>query len=247
MIRKIKNKSHRQTLTIGAISLAVGLSIWCWEEVLEDRLIPKRWGAIEAGAIYRSGRLSGTLVEKTLKKYQIKTIVSLTGETPAEQTQKTAAKKLGIEVKRFPLRGNGTGDFVHYAEAIMAMVKARNQGKPVLVHCASGAQRTGGVTACYRLLIENQTPEFVYKEMQRYDWKPHRNPVLVDYINQNLPAIAAYLKNKGIIEKIQDPLPKLPFLTSTLRHLVNTAGRRAFVAQCPFSAKHAAPSGHLAI
>lgn len=210
MVRTTTKKTYRQVLTVTVISLVIGLSIWCWEEVLEDRLIPKRWGAVETGAIYRSGRLSPALVEKTLKKYQIKIIISLSGEHPDEQAQKIAAKKLGIEIKRFPLRGNGTGNVVHYAEAVAAMVKARNERKPVLVHCASGAQRTGGVTACYRLLIEHQTPEFVYKEMRRYDWKPHRNPALVDYINQNLSTIAAYLKNKGIIEKIPDPLPRLP-------------------------------------
>lgn len=36
-------------------------------------------------------------------------------------------------------------------------------------------------------------------------------------------------------------------LTSTLGHPVNTAGRRAFAAQRPSSAKHAASADHLAI
>jgi len=39
----------------------------------------------------------------------------------------------------------------------------------------------------------------------------------------------------------------MPFPTSTLGHPVNTAGRRAFVAQRPFSTKCVAPPDHLAI
>lgn len=208
-----KKKLIGQIRAVSVVSLIIGMSIWCWEDVLEDRLIPKRFGAVEAGAIYRSGRLSSALVKKTLEKHQIKVIVGLTGENPNnpdEQAQLAAAKKLGIEIKRFPLRGNGTGDVNCYVGALEVIVNARKEGKPVLVYCTAGTQRTGGVTACYRLLVENRTPEFVYKEMKRYGWKPHKNPALVDYINENLPAIAVYLKAKGILEKVPDPLPRLP-------------------------------------
>ena len=54
-----KPKPASRTLWIIGLAVAIiGGSIWVWEDVLEDRLIPKRWGVVEAGAIYRSGQLS---------------------------------------------------------------------------------------------------------------------------------------------------------------------------------------------
>ena len=55
----------RLLLTIGVIVAVIGGGIWVWEEVLEDRLIPKRFGVVVPGSIYRSGQLSPTLILTT--------------------------------------------------------------------------------------------------------------------------------------------------------------------------------------
>jgi hypothetical protein len=161
---------------------------WFWEDVAKDRLIPKRWATVEEGRIYRSGQLSGALVRKMLVRH---------------------GEELGIELLRLPLSGDGTGDVHRYAEAVAAIVEAKRQARPVLVHCAAGAQRTGGVIACYRLLVEGRPPAYVLKEMGRCGWKP-KDTALPAYLNQNLGTIAALLCDKGIIEAVPDPLPVLP-------------------------------------
>lgn len=209
--RKIKG----QIITACLITLILGLSIWGWEDILEDRLIPKRWGTIENGRLYRSGRLSSYLAEKTLNKYRIKVIVDLAGEEPGNQdeiAQKQAAQNLGIIVKRYPLRGNGTGDVSSYINALQAMIEVQRAGHAALIHCVSGTQRTGGVTACYRLLIENRSPDIAYAELKKYGWKLHKNPDLIEYVNRNLPVIAQALKQKGYIDTIPDPVPQLPVM-----------------------------------
>jgi protein tyrosine phosphatase (PTP) superfamily phosphohydrolase (DUF442 family) len=185
---------------------------WFWEDVAKDRLIPKRWATVEEGRIYRSGQLSAALVRKMLVRHGIKVIVSLTGEIPHDpdqEAEKKAAEELGIELLRLPLSGDGTGDVHRYAEAVAAIVEAKRQARPVLVHCAAGAQRTGGVIACYRLLVEGRPPAYVLKEMGRCGWKP-KDTALPAYLNQNLGTIAALLCDKGIIEAVPDPLPVLP-------------------------------------
>lgn len=206
------NASRRKIIQIILIVAVIAGGIWLWEEVLEDRVIPKRWGSVVEGEIYRSGQLSAALVERTLKKHRIAVIVTLCWESPDNQDEAAeirAADKLGIEYLRFPLSGNGTGDINHYARAVAAVVEAQRAGQPVLVHCAAGAQRTGGVTAYYRLLIEKAPREDVLRELRHYGWRPERNAALVPFINENMGQLAVMLRDMGVIDEIPDPLPHL--------------------------------------
>lgn len=41
-----------------------GAGIWLWDKVIQDRIIPKRWGVVEEGKIYRSGQFSTSFVKK---------------------------------------------------------------------------------------------------------------------------------------------------------------------------------------
>jgi protein tyrosine/serine phosphatase len=190
----------------------LGGAVWLWEGVAKDRLIPKRWAAVAGHNIYRSGQLSASLVKKTLANHGIKVIVALTADNPQDKDQEAeekAAAELGIELLRFPLSGDGTGDIDQYAGAIAAVVEAERQGKPVLVHCAAGAQRTGGTIAFYRLLVDRKPPADVVQELKRHGWNPKYNPKLLPYINENLGRLATILHDKGILDKIPDPLPVL--------------------------------------
>ncbi|HUT30108.1 MAG TPA: dual specificity protein phosphatase family protein [Sedimentisphaerales bacterium] len=209
-----KGMSSKQRFVRVAVLIAVlsGGGIAIWKGLLEDRIIPKKWGVIEEGKIYRSGQLSATLVKRVLRKHNIGVIVDLGAESQNNKDQAAeikAAAELGIRIERFPLSGNGTGDIERYAQAIAALVEARRVGKPVLVHCAAGAQRTGGVTACYRLLVERRDAEFAYRELRRYGWRPKKNAALLRYVNENMAQLASLLKEMGVIEEIPDPLPQL--------------------------------------
>jgi protein tyrosine phosphatase len=110
---------------------------------------------------------------------------------------------------RFPLGGKGTGDVNEYARAIAAIADAQKNHLPVLVHCATGAQRTGGIIAAYRLLVQQKDPAFVVSEMKRYDWNAKDNPALLPYLNSNMAEMAKLLKEAGVINEIPSPLPQL--------------------------------------
>jgi protein tyrosine phosphatase (PTP) superfamily phosphohydrolase (DUF442 family) len=208
-IRPEKQPNHILRAII--IVAVIGLGVWIWDAT-KYRIFPKRFGVVEQGMIYRSGQLHPALVEKTLRKYGIKTVISLTGDSPDDPDQAAeneAVAKLDIEFHRFPLSGDGTGDVEQYIEAIAAMVAAKQAGKPMLVHCAAGAQRTGGTIAFYRLLVEQQDPEMVYREMRRYDWKDKPDAPLLPYVNEHMETVANGLVERGIIETVPNPLPKL--------------------------------------
>lgn len=207
---KTTQKQGIQRIVLAVV--IIGGGIWLWHDVIQDRVIPKRWGCVEQGAIYRSGKLSAALIERTLKKNDIQVIVSLTGEKPGDPdhvAEIRAAEKLDIELLRFGLGGDGTGDIENYAQAIATIVKAKKEGKAVQVHCAAGTQRTGGVIACYRLLVKGDPKDDVLREMRSYDWDPQDNPKLVPYVNENMHTLATRLVELGVLESVPDPLPLL--------------------------------------
>jgi protein tyrosine phosphatase (PTP) superfamily phosphohydrolase (DUF442 family) len=203
---------HKQLRIIAAVLLCLIGGFGLWEGLLKDDFIPKRFGVVEDGKIYRSGQLSRWLVERTLLKYNIKVIVNLTGDstnTADKDEEKEAAEKLGIERYYFFLGGDGTGDVNDYAKAIAAICQSKEKGKPVLVHCAAGTQRAGGIIAAYRLLIEQKDVPYVVNEMMSYDWSPEKNPYLLPYLNGNMEKLAFLLNQMGVIDKIPNPVPQI--------------------------------------
>jgi protein tyrosine/serine phosphatase len=208
------NRHKARWLLIGVIAVAAAGGVLGSKAVLERHFIAKRFGVVEQGRIYRSGQIAAPLIKKILLTNNIRVIVDLTGEDAVDsdqQGEKKAAAQLGVEIKRYPLRGNGTGDVNNYARAIIAIADAEKNKLPVLVHCAAGAQRTGGVIAAYRLLVQKKDPVFTFNEMKRYGWSPKDNPALLPYLNENMAAIAMMLKQAGVIEGFSEPLPMLPY------------------------------------
>jgi protein tyrosine/serine phosphatase len=177
---------------------------------VRDYFIPKRFDVVEPGRVYRSGQISANLVRGVLEKHGIRAVVDLTFDNPDDanhQAELAAIAELGIERRLCPLNSDGTGDVRVYAEAVAAIVAAERAGKPVLVHCAAGAQRTGGVIAVYRLLVQGRSVESAIAEMESHGYNPEISPKLVRYLQANLPAIAWQLQKRGVIARIPDPFP----------------------------------------
>ena len=209
MIAKLQ-RSRRWLIL--AVTLAASITFALWWNHHKGDYFPKNFGVVEPGQIYRSGQLSPMLVKKTLANNNVKVVISLENNNPQKPFQKAeleACRDLGIEHLNFPLAGNGTGDVDRYVEAIAAMDAAVKEGKPVLVHCAAGAQRTGGVVAVYELLVRHKSPTDVRRQMLRYGWKPHE-VVLINYVNAHMVELATKLVDRKIIDRVPEPLPQIP-------------------------------------
>ena len=211
---QIKGQPFSRRLIISGLAALVVIAgaLTSWDLVLKDRLATKHWGVVEQGLIYRSGRLPLDRAQATLANHHIRVLIDLTENKPSNRFQpkeRAAAMALGIEYHNFPLIGDGTGDIAHYANAIAVMLQARREGKPVLIHCAAGAQRTGGVVAAYRVLVEQKSPDEARAELKRYGWKPGKDQVLLNYLNGNMAKLAELLLALQVIDTIPHPLPVL--------------------------------------
>ena len=200
------------SLTVFGLAI-VGTAIALWTLVLRDRLVPKRFGVVVPGKVYRSGQISRYLIADVVTRQGIGTIIDLNGLDPNDADQRAeleVSESKGIRHLRFPLRGDATGQIDRYAGAVAAMVESDRQGRPVLVHCAAGTQRTGACISFYRLLVRHDPPKSVFQELVRYGWDPRSNKVLLDYVNGHMHGMAQLLAvERHAIDREPSPLPIL--------------------------------------
>ena len=191
----------RRALTWIALSVVVlGGGVWVWNSDpihLKDRIFPRKFASVEP-KLYRAAQIDKGLIEGVLREHKIDVIVDLVGGTPDEDraAEQRVAAQLGVRDENFPMPGSGMGDVPSYARAVACIKAALDDGHTVLVHCAAGSRRTGGVLAAYELLIRGDRPK-AQLELDRFEGvdDPAR---LRNYLNANLPQIAAELQQMGV-------------------------------------------------
>jgi hypothetical protein len=196
----------------GCVLAVTAAVLLLWTFVLRDRVVPKRFGTVVPGKVFRSGQISKFLIASVIDQHNLGTIIDLNGLDPHDADQRAeleVSEAKGVRHLRFPLRGDATGQIDRYAGAVQAIVESEHEGRPVLVHCAAGSQRTGACVSFYRLLVRHDPPESVYRELASYGWDPRTNQVLLDYVNGHMHELAQLLVERHVIDREPSPLPVL--------------------------------------
>ena len=204
--RRSRRAAALLALTLALIGGGIGL------EAARDQLWPRRFAVVEPGLLYRSGQITPRLIEGVLRDHRIRKVVWMlhyNERKRSHRTEKAAMEALGIEQTNFHLRGDGTGQIEHYADAIAEVHEAHQKGEAVLVQCASGSRRSGGVVTLYLLLVEGRTPEEAYRELDRFGRTPVAESPLLEYLNLHMGEIAELLVERKVIERVPKPLPLL--------------------------------------
>lgn len=178
----------------------------------KDRFVARKFRTVEAGRIYASGQINRHLIRQILIDNQIKEIVCLVADDPSDPdvaAELQAVRDLSIKRFDYSLSGDGTGDIHAYAEAVARMKEAVDQGKPILVHCSSGAQRSNGAVYFYRVLVQGRTADDAAAEMIRNGHNPSANPALIPYLNSHIGELSALLVRKSVIDHVPNPLPQI--------------------------------------
>ncbi len=209
-----KAGGRRKSIWIAAAAsvalLIAGGSLWHF--VVRDRVIPKRFGAVVPGKVFRSGQISRHLIAEVVDHNHIGTIIDLNGLDPSDpdqQAERQVSEARGVQLLRFPLRGDATGPIDRYAGAVQSISESERQGRAVLVHCSAGSQRTGACVSFYRLLVRHDSPPDVYRELVAYGWNPRTNQVLLNYVNGHMSEMAHMLVERHVIDHEPSPLPSL--------------------------------------
>ncbi len=162
---------HRRAKSIAVLALSLALGAFANACAQDSRGVPDSRNADWATPIspshnlyritptlYRSARLQHVDVAQ-LQELGIKTVVNLR----AFHSDDAVLKDSGIGMLRVPINSWDVNDR-NIAAALRAIRAAEQQG-PVLLHCLHGADRTGTVTAMYRMLYQGWSKQQALDEL----------------------------------------------------------------------------------
>ncbi len=112
---------------------------------------------VKAGEYYRSAQPSAEKLDSYIRRYGLKTVLNLRGahgeaDWYREEQRVTAAH--GVLLVDFPMSAQAD---LSRDDALKLVEIMRNAPKPILVHCKTGADRTGLATAIYAYKIAGMT------------------------------------------------------------------------------------------
>jgi protein tyrosine/serine phosphatase len=183
------------------IAALVFMGAWAARFNLRDNAIPRNFGVVDEGKVYRSGRLTPAATREIVQRHSVKTVIDFGAYQPGSVQERIAqqtAEALGVNRFRFSLHGDGTGDPMQYVYALRLMAKPELQ--PVLIHCAAGAQRTSACVMFYRDIYQGKPISETYEESFEFKHDDRRNPELRPYVQQWSERIKQAVKTGGEIE-----------------------------------------------
>lgn len=160
---------------------------------------PRRFAEVVPGKLYRGGYPSARQIRSLQRDKRIRTVVSMTGKnpTPRERESLAAIEELKLDHRRFPMPGNGCGEF----DLLDRAADALNQEAawPLYFHCAAGKQRSNAVLAAYRLKHCGWSLERALSELvERYDLdREGKEGVLVRHLSAYAKRLAAASPRNG--------------------------------------------------
>jgi tyrosine-protein phosphatase SIW14 len=134
----------------------------------------RNFRVVEPGMLYRSGQMPADALDRTVREYGIRTIISLrdsyTGGTAPDAAEEEFCRTNGLNFFRISPAGWSAPDGSVPAAAgvneFVAIMKRREELKPVLVHCFAGVHRTGAQCSVYRMEFNGWPAEKAIREMR---------------------------------------------------------------------------------
>jgi len=204
-------RRRNKTLPIALLSVVVVASLAVvWRKGVRDYVIPKNFGVVDDAEVYRSGALTPPMLREVLANRHIKTVIDFGAFEPASPEDQCEQEITdGVGATRFVMRlnGDGRGNPNAYVQALRFMTDPVR--KPILVHCAAGAQRTGAAILLYRVIVEGWSLDDAYREAQHYKHDPRDDWPMLAFAARWLDEIKDAYTNGGWIDGFSPIEPTL--------------------------------------
>ncbi len=125
---------------------------------------------LDNGNLIRSAQLTESELTEAVKKYQIKTIFNLQGNRPGyewfDNEQKVAAN-LNVKNYNYDFASESIPNSDRFQSFMQNLANAE---RPILIHCRSGSDRTGEMTAVYMMKYMGTTKEQALEQLTQKYW-----------------------------------------------------------------------------
>ena len=114
--------------------------------------------------VYRSNQPSGSQLHAIHAKVGLRTVLNLRGKSRQSfyLFESEACRKLGLTLVDLPLSASQAPPLAGLEQLVTLL---QTMEKPFLIHCKSGADRTGLAAALYLLLVEKQPIEMAKRQL----------------------------------------------------------------------------------
>jgi protein tyrosine/serine phosphatase len=146
-----------------------------------DFEVQKNFHTVLEGKLYRSGQPGKEQLEDWIRKYHLKTIIVL--KPTLEPYEKEIAERRGVKLYHIVL-STRQGPSEDQRQKILTLL-TDDKNLPLLYHCESGSDKTGLITAMYRVEVQHWQ---LWKALLEMDLRYH--------IPYSRPALQEYLKSK---------------------------------------------------
>ena len=116
------------------------------------RLAWRNWGVVAPGRLYRSNHPLPWQLRQAARRLGVKTVINLRGERAgcgSDRLGRVAARDAGLVQLDAPFESRGAPHKDRILRLVSLLEKAE---EPILIHCKSGADRTGLVAGIWLLL-----------------------------------------------------------------------------------------------
>ncbi|KKQ33335.1 MAG: hypothetical protein US49_C0001G0015 [candidate division TM6 bacterium GW2011_GWF2_37_49] len=124
--------------------------------------------SVEPGICYRSAQLRPKTLARYIKKYGIKSVINLRGENAHSdwwKAEKMVSEELGVTYYNLPFCAKKL-EKKHDLKALLHIYKIAP--RPILIHCLSGADRTGEAAALWVLEQQGKSKKEALKQLSLY-------------------------------------------------------------------------------
>lgn len=121
---------------------------------------------VEQNQLYRSAQLSPQQLETYIKRYNIKTVVNLRGRNENQrwwQKEKNFLQKNNFYFYNIPM---SSVELPSQRSVLKLLLVYEHAPKPILIHCLSGADRTGEAAALWVLHKQNKSPQEALRQLR---------------------------------------------------------------------------------
>lgn len=152
-------------LTLRLIGVVIGVGLLSVLTYAGTLAATGNFHAVAPGEVYRSAQPSPAAITDYQREHGVRTIINLRGENPGAawyDSEVATARRLGIQHIDFKMSARRG---ITKEEAWRLIQVMEQAPKPLLIHCESGADRTGLASALYLAAIKRTGEEIAERQL----------------------------------------------------------------------------------